>query len=184
MAMPRTDRKTVAARLGISTQRLGQLIRAGQISEASDGIDIDQALSEYERNTDKAKRAAARVRQQLRVIRSERPETAGQSRIIVPGATVQEDDAPADLFDFNRAKARKEHYNAERARIESEKQLGNLVSRDEVRAKTFNVARIARDRLLGLPPRLATYVQAEHMKTVTDEVESIIRDLEAAMSEI
>jgi len=94
------------------------------------------------------------------------------------------DQPVTDLFDFNKAKARKEHFNAERARIETEKQLGNLISRDEVQAKTFNAARVARDRLLGLPPRLATYVPAEHMKNVTDEVESIIRDLETAMSQI
>jgi len=179
--MAKSDRKTVAGRLGITTQRLGQLIRAGQITEDADGLDIERAVAEYDRNTDKAKREAARVRQQLRIVRMERPETAHNSRIEVPPGNGA---APTDLFDFNLARARKEHYNAERARIESEKQLGNLVSRDEVQAKTFNAARIARDRLLGLPPRLATYVPSEHMKNVTDEVESIIRDLEAAMSQI
>ncbi len=179
--MAKSDRKTVANKLGITTQRLGQLIRAGQITEDADGIDIDRAVAEYDRNTDKAKREAARLRQQLRIVRSDRPDTANDSRIEVPPSGAA---APTDLFDFNKAKARKEHYNAERARIESEKQLGNLISRDEVQAKTFNAARVARDRLLGLPPRLATYVPSEHMKNVTDEVESIIRDLESAMSQI
>lgn len=187
--MAKADRKTVAAKLGVTTQRLGQLIRAGRITEEADGIDVERAVVEYERNTDRAKRDAARLRQHLRVVRAERPETAHDSRISMPVAADVAaggggDEVAAYLFDFNKAKARKEHYNAERSRIETEKQLGNLISRDEVRAKTFNAARIARDRLLGLPPRLANYVPAEHMKVVTDEVESVIRDLEAAMSQV
>lgn len=165
--------------LGITTQRLGQLIRAGQITEHDDGIDPDVARREYATNTDAAKREAHRARANfLSVVEGgKQDEPLPVSRVIDP-------ETGADLFNFNTAKGKKEHYHAERAKLEFERACGALLSRDAVVAREFEIARKLRDRLLGLPARLANFVPAEAMKMVTDEVDALIGEMQQDAADV
>jgi hypothetical protein len=56
---------------------------------------------------------------------------------------------------YAHARAVREHFRAELARLEYEKRAGKLVDADGVKAAAFNEARHARDQLLALPDRLA-----------------------------
>lgn len=173
-------RKDIAPMLGITTQRLGQLIREGKITEHENGIDPERAKAEYAANTDAAKREAHKSRAHfLSVVEGGKPEPAEP-----PPARVTDPETGADLFNFNNAKAQKEFYHAQRARLDFEIKSGALLSRDAVVAREFEVARKLRDRLLGLPPRLANFIPADAMKVVTDEIDALIREMQQDAADV
>ena len=62
------------------------------------------------------------------------------------------DDAIPDL---NESRARREHYQAELAKLQVSQQRRELVAAEEVKAEAFKAARSVRDALMALPDRLA-----------------------------
>jgi hypothetical protein len=62
------------------------------------------------------------------------------------------DDAIPDL---NESRARKEHYQAELAKLQVSQQRDELVSTEQVKREAFAAARSVRDSLMALPDRLA-----------------------------
>lgn len=61
---------------------------------------------------------------------------------------------------YSQAAAIQKTYQAKREKLAYEKDVGKLVDADEVRAATFKAARAARDRMLGIPARLAPVLAA------------------------
>lgn len=171
--MPLVSRRELAEKLGISRRWVGRLIDQGKIVETDAGIDLDKAVSDYKRNVDPSRRDGQRRRHN-------RPDL----QVVVDNTPA----APATEFDGNGqgvlsladAKAKKEHFNAEKARLSVEVELGNLVRREEVLNKQFEAARVCRDALLGLPSR----VVGRSLQEATEEVERVIRTLEDALSKI
>ena len=154
------SRKEVAEALGVTPQRVYQLVKSGVIKETKRGIDLTAAKAAYRNSVDQSK---ANFRGKGK--RKKAP--------VVPikGRT-------GDLFDFNLARAEKEHHNARLAALKADELAGKLIPRDEVSAKEFAVARKLRDRILGWPARLAGLVPPEAMKTIVDECDQLCRELQ------
>lgn len=68
-----------------------------------------------------------------------------------------EDEIPDDL---NTIIKRKEHYNAEKARVLALKERGEVLPADQVRNEAFALAQAVRDAFLTLPDRLAPQLAA------------------------
>jgi hypothetical protein len=175
------SRKVLAEKLGLTRQRVGQLIQQGKITETERGIDLERALADYRRNTDAEKVEQAK-RRFLKVVDPEPapavPSEPFAQRHADPAPPIHVDEAGQGTLDFNRAKARKEHYNAELAQARLHQMTGALVSRDEIKAKEFTVARKLRDRILGWPARVASFVPPEAMRILTDEAEVLVREMQ------
>ena len=66
------------------------------------------------------------------------------------------DQLPDDAIpDLNESRARREHYQAELAKLQVSQQRDELVSTEKVKAEAFKAARTVRDALMALPDRLA-----------------------------
>lgn len=165
--MPFVDRKTAAAALEISRQRLEKLIKEGRIREEPRGIDLAKAEQDYATSLDPAKRASWLASRRAKDVRRSR---SGDQPDGVDGAS--------ELLSFADARTQKERAHAKRAELEYQIKAGFFVSRDEVAAKEFAIARKLRDRILGFPSRLASMVPADAMKIITDECEALIRELQ------
>ncbi len=165
-------RQELADRLGISRRRVGQLIAEGKITEDRvNGIDLDKAVGEYQRKTDHAKSKVARGQPMMRAAS--------------PAPTTSSDGASAtNLFDFNEAKSKKEHWNAEAARLRFLKESGELIPRDEVERREFEIARVLRDQILGWPSRVANLVPADAIESLEKECKALVRQLEKGVREI
>ena len=169
----RITRAELARRLDISRQRVHQLVRAGKITLGADGlVDIDVAASEYELNTDISRRSIAAqtadaVAQDVGMQPLPQPPSGAQGR-----------------FDFHVAKARKEEYNADMSELKLLRARGELVSRDEVEAREFAIARLIRDRVLGWPAKLANYVPPDAMKTIEKEADNLIADMQLEIKRV
>ena len=68
----------------------------------------------------------------------------------------QIDELPEDqIAKINDSKARREHYLAEKARMEVQTMQGELVSAADVKAAAFKKGRTVRDSIMAIPDRLA-----------------------------
>ena len=68
---------------------------------------------------------------------------------------------PEDAIpDLNESRARREHYQAEQAKLAALQGRGELVPVAEVKAQAFALARAVRDALMGIPDRLAPMLAA------------------------
>ena len=175
------DRKTAAAALGVSRQRLETLIKQGRITETPKGIELEKAKRDYEATIDPAKKAAWEARR--KAAQGGRPKGSQTPRAAGPRLAVDNtagDGETPDLFggNFNAARARREYWTAQKAELEYKQRAGELIPRDEVRAKEFAVARKLRDRILAWPARLANWVPPEAMKIITDECDTLVRELQ------
>lgn len=168
------SRREVAERLGISRQRVEKLIREGRIVETPLGIDFEKAKASYLATLDPAKRA----------VYEEKAGGAKKRDYARTGADETKDDDTGQIMNFAQARTRKEMANADRARLDYQIKAGQFISRDEVRAKEFEIARKLRDRLLGLPSRIANFVPPDAMKIITDEVDDLIREMQDDVAKI
>ena len=83
---------------------------------------------------------------------------------------------------YARARAARELYQAQLAKLELDRQRGVLVRADEVKLGAFTMARKSRDLLIALPERLALVLAAESDAAVVqqlleDEIERICQEL-------
>jgi hypothetical protein len=172
MSREMVKRGVLAKKLGVSRQRIAQLIKSGQIDgEGEDGlIDLDRALGQYQRNTDAAKR---HQRTDLKVVASNAaPKGGGEGQGVL------------QLTDLNKSKAAQAYWSARRIEQAVQQEAGQLLSRDQVVAKEFNVARLVRDRLLGFPAKCAGFMPPEALRVLEVEIEALIRELQDAAASI
>ena len=87
-----------------------------------------------------------------------------------------------DIPDLNDSRARREHYQAEKAKQEALHGRGELVPTDDVRREASRLARQVRDRLLIIPSRIAAMLatmqdQEEVRQLVQGEIEMALKGL-------
>jgi len=83
---------------------------------------------------------------------------------------------------YARARAARELYLAQLAKIELDRQRGVLIRADEVRLGAFNMARKARDQLIALPERIAAVLAATEdaaqvQRLLEEEIETICQEI-------
>lgn len=84
-----------------------------------------------------------------------RPPSDSELKAFIMG--LPEDQIPDDVNEIIR---RKEHYNAERQRVQALKDRGEVVPIDQVKNEAFALARAVRDGMLSIPDRLAPVLAA------------------------
>lgn len=136
-----------AAIKGCSKAAITAAIRTERIAAAvvtKDGkrwLDRDMALELWNRNTRKTYNAKV-----------SEPDPVEDSV-----AAVQDDDIP----DLNESRARREHYQAELAKLAVSQQRQELVPADEVRKQAFQIGRTVREALANLADRLSHQLAGE-----------------------
>lgn len=194
VAGPRyVDRKAAASELGFTRQRLEKLIKQGRITETRLGIDIDRARAEYASTIDPDKKAVYDAHVAKPPPTAARPSPSPSPRRAEPSPSEPErrrsadevrDPETGELLDFSRARTRREMANARRAELDYRAKSGLLLSREEVAAKEFAIARKMRDRITGFPARLVNMLPPDAMKELVDECEALCRELQDEVAAI
>jgi hypothetical protein len=90
---------------------------------------------------------------------------------------------PEDAIpDLNESRARREHYSAEKARLEALQGRGELIPAADVKKEAFALARAIRDALMTIPDRLAPELAActdarQVHQLLSDEIRVALRGL-------
>nr|DAH98436.1 MAG TPA: Protein of unknown function (DUF1441) [Inoviridae sp.] len=90
---------------------------------------------------------------------------------------------------YTKSRAVKEGYSARLKKVEFEEKMKTVVRKDGVEKVAFAVSRVLREKLKAFPNRLAPKVtvitdQKENFILLTDEVESLIREIQNAINEL
>lgn len=173
---------------GVTPAAVTHAIRSGRLNGAvvtqngRELIDLDQGMALWDERTlrnnnakvgpavERAAPAAAPAAGP-----ADRP-TAEQVRAYLEG--LPEDAIP----DLNESRARREHYQAEQAKLAALQGRGELVPAAEVRREAFALARAVRDALMGLPDRVApllaaTADAAQCHRLLSEEIRVALRGL-------
>mgnify|MGYP006273666335 CR=1 FL=1 len=177
-------RKSELARLlGVTPAAVTFAIKGGRIADAvrvvngRELLDHDLALQLWKRNTLANNNAVQVPVPGERKARSKRTEpAAAPAEARRPAAAAEPDVANAptaeqlrafiegmpedQIPELNESRARREHYQAEKARLEALQGRGELVPAADVKRQAFETARATRDALLGIPDRLAAQLAA------------------------
>ena len=151
---------------GVTPAAVTHAIRSGRLNGAvvtqngRELIDLDRGLALWDERTLRNNNAKvgpavdAPVRRAAPAAGPASQPTADQLRAYIEG--LPEDAIP----DLNESRRRREHYQAEQAKLAALQGRGELVPVSEVRKEAFALARAVRDALLGLPDRLAPMLAA------------------------
>lgn len=178
---------------GVTPATVTKAVASGRISTERDPrsgrrvIDPEVADREWEERTDRAKQEGSKAHQRQRrgdgpdaahainVDQPENPTTAPEA--LQPSTAPKAAPAPPSdqhaALTHAQAKARREFYNAELARLSFEQKYGKLVEAEEVQRQAFAVGRIVRESMLNLPDRLAALLAGE---TDARKVHQILTD--------
>lgn len=165
--MAKVTKSELARKLGVSPSAVGKAIRQGRIAaavvEMPDGrelLDEGKAVELWGKNTlQKAVTADGVPRQPTlpRAKSSERvSEVVNERQLRAYIESLPEDAIP----DLNDSRARREHYQAEVAKLAALQGRGELVVGMEVERKAFELARAVRDQMAGIPDRVSGMLAA------------------------
>lgn len=135
--MERVTKADMARRLNVTPSAISKAIAAGRLTADADGL-IDPVAGE-------AQWAANRRRQRRR--HRDAPQ--------VEGAAASPAVAGAEGSDYWSHKTRREKAEAQLAELRLAEQAGTLVLREAINRTLFLAARVMRDQMLAIAPRLA-----------------------------
>jgi hypothetical protein len=136
-------------------------------------LDRDLAIELWDKNTRATHNSKVRRADPIEV---EPPRDAAELKRRVEGLP---DDAIPDL---NESRARREHYQAELAKLQVTQQRGELVPADEVKKEAFKMGRSVREALANLADRLSHQLAGETDPTVIHQV--LTQEHRAALVEL
>ncbi|ASL26994.1 terminase small subunit [Azotobacter chroococcum] len=145
-----------AAHKGWSKPYVSKLAKQGRLAMTADGkVDVAATEALLQRTADPSKTGVAERHQRERVER-------GVTAHLIPTAPPLESppDSEDEGIDFQKARARREHYLARLAENEARKSDGELVEREAVENAAFATGRLLRDLLLGLPKQIGAELAA------------------------
>mgnify|MGYP003385716122 CR=1 FL=1 len=148
---------------GVSHVAVIKAIKSGRIEKEPDGtIDADRADAAWRKNSNPTSRRIT----ERDVSSAPRQERHSDPPIVNSGPS------------FAQSRAVREAYNARLAKLSYEEKSGSLVKVDIVKVAWFNTLRVLRDRVLGLPDRMAPVLSAESdPKVVRDLLEKELRQI-------
>lgn len=140
---------------GVSKQavhkRVNRLAAEGLVSTRKQGRELHVNVAEFDR-------AVGETTDPAQALRNGKPATTAPD---------------SNASSYTAARAAREGYQAENARLDLEARLGRLVDRDEVDRRTFDTFRRLRDRLLAMPAticdRVAAAPDSRAVRTVLEE---------------
>ena len=151
-----SSQKALAVALGVSTARVSQLKSAGRITPEADGTwHVDTVRLQIAATADLGQSIAAETRAKARAgIVTELP-TPAQSSASADDGDFDHHYTEDHGANFKIARSLREREEAAKARISRMQAEGLLVEKADVERAAYTEARTLRDRLMGLPTKIA-----------------------------
>ena len=171
------SQREYARRHGISHTAVQYAIASGRISTIRGKINAAMADRQWQQNTDQST-PRNRITGQPKHRRA--PGEPPLPMRLIAATEGEGDDGTAN--GYSRARAARELYLAQLAKMELDRQRAALVRADEVKVGAFNMARTAREKLIALPERVAAAiaaaeVPAEVQRILEDEIERVCQEI-------
>ena len=170
-----------AQRLGYKPNYGNQLAKDGRLVFAPDSkrVLLDESIARFKATRDPSKQGVADRHAAARAV----PPAAVHDTPTVDPEIEDDADAlgPAPLYDFHSAKAKREHWAAEREHAAFRKDAGELIEHAAHVAAMADIGATVRAKLEAwastLPPQLVGRDEAAVRATLADQVELLLRDM-------
>ena len=169
----RISQREFARRLGVSHSSVQAAIRSGRIPIHRGKIDPGEAETAWRTNTDQSKPRNRITGRPTQAREAGAPSVPMGLGVDAPGHNGSE-------TGYARARAAREVWQAQLAKLELDRQKGILVRADEVRVGAYNMARKTRDQLIALGERLAAMLPPETQGMLEEEIERLCQELSDA----
>jgi len=171
------SQREYARRCGLSPSTVNEAIKRGRITLVKGKIDPILADREWAENTD-----PSTPRNRITGNPKQRKPRGQPSQPMDLGGGNDGTSGSGSAVGYAKARAARELYQAQLAKLELDRQRGILIRADEVRIGAFNMARKARDQLIALPDRVsailaATQDAAEVQRILEEEIERICEEI-------
>ncbi len=155
-------------------------IQTGRITTVHGKINPETADREWANNTDLSKPRNSVTGEPRR--RRQKGEPSAPMRLNGTGRVSGGKNEARYRSTYATARAARETFLAQIARLELEERIGQFVRQDEVRVAALNSAKKARDLLTALPRRVSATIAATHdpsevRRILEEEIEQICEDL-------
>ena len=169
---------------GVHHRAVQVAIQHGRIKTRDGKIDSDQADRDWQVNTDPEMAAIAAERKPAARAKPGKDQASPKEIEVEASQSQGSDRVPAGVS-YAQSRAVREAYMARLAKVEYEEKIGKLVSADKVRVDSFNLARKARDMLLGIPDRLSPILAGESdafevHRMLTEELRRVCNEISDA----
>lgn len=179
-----------ARKIDRSHQYVSSLIKKGLIvltkQDGREMVEVEASMAKIAANADPANNPAVTM-----------PRADGRTKASV-GMTIRQNGIPntetegsqsSTTMQYQKSRAVKESYAARLRKVEFEEKMGTIVHKEGIEKASFGVARILREKLKAVPNRLAPKVtvvtdQRENFIILQEEMESVIKEIQAAIVEI
>lgn len=143
---------------------------------------VEASLEKMAQTADPSKQGVVERHERERTEKQVEPEARQKS----PGLETTEGKAGSA---YQQARAMKEKYNAMQAKIAYEREIGELLPIDEVRAAVMNSDAIIRNRLESLPdilaPQIASETDEQKIRTLLiDQIEQMLNELSKSLKRL
>jgi hypothetical protein len=171
------SQREYARRCGLSPSTVNEAIKRGRITLVEGKIDPVLADREWAENTD-----PSTPRNRITGNPKHRRPRGQPSQPMDLGGRYGGSEGDGSADGYLKARAAREIYQAQLAKLQLDRERSQLVRTDEVKIAAFNMARMARDQLLALPARVAATIAAtedaaEIHKILDEEIEKICWEL-------
>lgn len=179
-----------ARKIDRSHQYVSSLIKKGLIvltkQDGREMVEVEASMAKIAANADPANNPAVTM-----------PRADGRTKASV-GMAIRQNGIPntetegsqsSTTMQYQKSRAVKESYAARLRKVEFEEKMGTIVHKEGIEKASFGVARILREKLKAVPNRLAPKVtvvtdQRENFIILQEEMESVIKEIQAAIVEI
>ena len=173
-----------ARRRGVSAMAVSKAAKAGRITLEGGKINAATADRDWPANTNPGQMAYRGAPAAAAADASNGPETPDDD---APEGQSDPSKRPNSAAQYGQARAIREGFAARIAKLDYEKEIGQVVSADAVRVLAFKAARTARDQLLSMPDRLAPVLAGDSdefkvHQLLSDEIRRVCDDLSNAKS--
>lgn len=160
-----------------------QLKKEGRLVLNSDGLVlVAESIAKIEASRDPARQAVADRHAAARAMDAAAEKASGEPDAEEAGAIAGGYD-----YDYQRAKAKREHYAAAREHTLYLREAGQLMERGQVLAAFANAGALLRARLEGMPATVAPMLigrdESALHAVLVDQVEQVLRDISRAFEQ-
>lgn len=155
------------AALGVSRQAIHKQVAKGKLPLIDGKVDLDVARAVFAATLDPAKSKILRNAHEAEIKLAAVPPIAPAGASATPPAGQPASDP---LTNYHLAKTLRENYEARRAKLSYEQELGTLVKADEVRAAASRLAILIGAGLDMMPARVVSMLRAEPDQTKQEAI--------------
>jgi hypothetical protein len=171
-----------ARRRGVSAMAVSKAAKAGRITLVDGQVDVAAADRDWPNNTNPGQLATKQAPAAAADDANGTQDPPSEGDQDTENGAADREKKMSTAAQYGAARAVREGFAARRAKIDYEKEIGQLVNVDAVRVAAFKVARTARDSLLTMPDRLAPVLagesnQFEVHRIMSEEIRRVCDDI-------